>query len=128
VDSLRFVKLPSAEEPDPLATARSRRGEGSNTYRQHEQLTAREREPLRSVEAYEKEAAENAGGEEIRTPRGTRIRSGSVKGRAAFFQDLSERSPSPAWLKEQSGNSRDPSPTRFVARRAETNEFGAVFR
>ena len=79
MDSLRFVKLPSAEEPDPLATARSRRGEGSNTYRQHEQLTAREREPLRSVEAYEKEAAENAGGEEIRTPRGTRIRSGSVK-------------------------------------------------
>ena len=131
-DALRFVSLPSADAPDPLASARalqSHRGEGNNTYRQHEQLTARSRTPLKGIEQYEQESG--TGTEEISTPRGTKIRSGSVTARAKMFQDMAERSPSPAWLKDRDArsSSRDPSPARtFTVRRAEANEFGASFR
>ena len=69
------------------------------------------------------EPSPHPGDQEISTQRGTIIRSGSVKGRAAFFQELSARSPSPAWLKDKNGHSsRDPSPAaRVAARRAAPN-------
>ena len=53
-----------------------------------------------------------------------------VQARSAFFQDISDRSPSPAWLKDKDGKttSRDPSPGRFMIKKSEENEFGAVFR
>ena len=80
-DPLKFVKPRAGDEADPLATARSRRGEASdnNSYAQHEQLTARERAPLKGLATYESEAARAEGNEEICTPRGTVIRGGSVK-------------------------------------------------
>ena len=48
------------------------------------------------------------------------------QGRAAFFNAAAERSPSPGWLK--AGNSRDPSPVRFGARKENPNGLGAACR
>ena len=80
-DPLKFVKPRAGDEADPLATARSRRGEAcdNNSYAQHAQLTARERAPLKGLATYESEAARAEGNEEICTPRGRSYAAGASR-------------------------------------------------